>query len=367
MKLGIIGLPNVGKSTLFNALTNTKAETANYQFSTINTNVGTVNVPDERLEFLARLNKSEKTVPAFIEFSDIAGLVQGASKGEGLGNKFLSNIREVDAVVHVVRCFEDEKIIHTSETLDPVRDVEIIDMELIYADMEIAGRRLERAQKAMKSDKSAEGEAKLFEELLKALNDGKSVRSIEYSPEELATIETSPLLSRKKTIYVANVGEGEIAEIENGGSGSAHYSRLSELAKAENAEIIPVCAKIEAEINELPEFERGEFLRDLGISKSGLDKLIQSSYRLLGLVSYLTSGPKETKAWTIKKGAKAPEAAGKIHSDIEKGFIRAETVAYKDLFDCGTMAAAKEKGFVRSEGKEYVVADGDVILFRFNV
>jgi len=367
MKLGIIGLPNVGKSTLFNALTNTKAETANYQFSTVTTNVGTVNVPDERLGFLAKLNKSEKIVPAFIEFLDIAGLVQGASKGEGLGNKFLANIREVDAVVHVVRCFEDEKIIHTSLAIDPVRDVEIINMELIYADMELVERRLERAKKAMKSDKSAEREAKLFEALLDALNEGRSARSLDYTPEELAIIETAPLLSRKKTIYVANVGEDDIAEIENGGPGSVHYTRLSELAKAENAEIIPVCAKIEAEINELPENERSEFLRDLGIKKSGLEKLIQASYRLLGLISYLTAGPKETRAWTIKKGAKAPEAAGKIHSDLEKGFIRAETVAFSDLFECGTMAAAKEKGFVRSEGKEYVVSDGDVILFRFNV
>ena len=366
MKLGIIGLPNVGKSTLFNALTNTKAETANYQFSTITANVGTVNVPDERLGFLARLNKSEKTVPAFIEFSDIAGLVQGASKGEGLGNKFLASIREADAVVHVVRCFEDEKIIHISDTIDPARDVDIINMELIYADMELAERRVERAKKAQKNDGSAKKEAMIFGQLLEVLNDGRSARSINYAPEDLAIVESCPLLSRKKIIYAANVGEDDIAGIENGG-GSAHYNKLKELAKAENAEIIPVCAKIEAEINELAEAERSEFLRELGISKSGLEKLIQASYRLLGLVSYLTSGPKETKAWTIKKGAKAPEAAGKIHSDIEKGFIRAETVAYSDLFECGTMAAAKEKGLVRSEGKEYTVEDGDVILFRFNV
>lgn len=367
MKLGIIGLPNVGKSTLFNALTNTKAETANYQFSTITANVGTVNVPDERLDFLTNLNKSQKTVPAFIEFSDIAGLVQGASKGEGLGNKFLASIREVDAVVHVVRCFEDEKIIHISDSIDPVRDVEIVNMELIYADMELAERRVERAKKAMKSDKSAEKEAKLFEELLDVLNEGKSARSVNYTPEQLAILETCPLLSRKKIIYVANVSEDDAAGIENGGSGSVYYRKLNELAKSENAEIIPVCAKTEAEINELPEIERKEFLKELGIKKPGLEKLIQASYRLLGLISYLTSGPKETKAWTIKKGAKAPEAAGKIHSDIEKGFIRAETVAFADLHECGTMAAAKEKGVLRSEGKEYVVSDGDVILFRFNV
>ena len=367
MKLGIIGLPNVGKSTLFNALTNTKAETANYQFSTINANVGTVNVPDDRLDFLAKLNKSEKIVPAFIEFSDIAGLVQGSSRGEGLGNKFLAGIREVDALIHVVRCFEDEKVIHISDALDPVRDVEIIDLELIYADLELVERRLERTKKAMKSDKALEREVELFSRLEAALNDGKSARSVDFTPEELAIVGTVPLLSQKKIIYVANVGEDDIAEIESGGQGCDHYNKLGELAKAENAEIIPICAKIEAEINELDEAERSDFLSELGIKKSGLEKLIRSSYFLLGLISYLTSGPKETRAWTIKKGAKAPEAAGKIHSDLEKGFIRAETVAYKDLFECGTMAAAKEHGFFRSEGKEYVVADGDVILFRFNV
>ena len=363
MKLGIIGLPNIGKSTLFNALTNSRAEAGNYLLRSTNPNLGMVNVPDERLAFLTKLNSSAKTIPTFIEFVDIAGLVQGASKGEGVGNKFLSHIREVDALIHVVRCFDDENVIHVNDSIDPVNDVDIVNMELIFSDMELVERRIERVKKILKGDKTVEKDLKLLEELLQVLNEGKSARTINYTPEEELIIDESPLLSRKKIIYAANIGEEDIKNI----SGNEYYNKLDKIAQSENAEIIPICAKIEAELNELDESEKAEFLSDLGIEQSGLDKLIKSSYRLLGLISFLTTGPKESRAWTIKKGAKAPAAAGKIHSDLERGFIRAETVAYSDLLACGSEKAAKERGFYRLEGKEYIVCDGDVILFRFNV
>lgn len=364
MKLGIVGLPNVGKSTLFNAITDAGAQSANFPFCTIEPNVGIVAVPDSRLEKLREMYNPEKFTPATIEFVDIAGLVKGASKGEGLGNKFLSHIREVDAVVHVVRCFENDDIIHVEGSVDPSRDIEIINLELILADIESLQRRLDRSKKAMKGDKTLASEVDYFERLLKHLEDGKTARSFETTENEQAFLVDLPLLSLKPVIYACNMSEEDFTK---GIQDNARFLAVKKIAESEGAKALPICAELESQIVALDEEEKELFLADIGLEKSGLDRLIVTCYDLLGLISFLTAGTPEVRAWTIKKGTKAPGAAGKIHSDFERGFIRAEVVAFDDLMACGSMAAVKEKGLYRSEGKEYVMQDGDVVLFRFNV
>ena len=365
MKLGIVGLPNVGKSTLFNSLTKAGAESANYPFCTIDPNVGIVPVPDERLDVLGKMHNSAKIVPATIEFVDIAGLVKGASKGEGLGNQFLANIREVDAIVHVVRCFEDSNIIHVDGSIDPLRDIETINYELIFSDVEILERRIAKASKGARNDKTLAKELELLKRLKDFLEEGNMAKSFETEDEdELAWIAEYNLLTYKPVIYAANVLEDDLA---NDGADNENVAKVREFAKNEHSEVFVICAQIGQEIAELDDEEKKMFLEELGIESSGLEKLIAASYSLLGLISYLTAGEMETKAWTIKKGTKAPQAAGKIHTDFERGFIRAEVVTYDNLVECGSYNAAKEKGLVRSEGKEYVMQDGDVVLFRFNV
>lgn len=364
MKLGIVGLPNVGKSTLFNAITNAGAQSANYAFCTIEPNVGVVAVPDERLDKLTEMYSPDKTTHATIEFVDIAGLVKGASKGEGLGNKFLSHIREVDAIIHVVRCFDNDDIIHVEGSVDPARDIETINLELILSDIEMVERRIDRSSKAMKGDKSLAGEVEFLKRLKAHLEEGLSARSLECDEDEKAIMDSVALLSSKPVIYACNMSEEDFMNnIEN----NVRFNAVRKIAAEEGSEVLPICAELEAQIAPLEKEEKELFLSELGLEKSGLDRLIKSSYHLLGLISYLTAGKPEVRAWTITKGTKAPQAAGKIHSDFERGFIRAEVIAYDDLIECGSMAAAKEKGLVRSEGKEYVMKDGDIVLFRFNV
>ena len=365
MKLGIVGLPNVGKSTLFNSLTKAGAESANYPFCTIDPNIGVVAVPDRRLQLLADLYDSDKITPASIEFVDIAGLVKGASKGEGLGNQFLSNIREVDAIVHVVRCFEDSNVIHVDGSINPLRDIETINLELIFSDMEILERRIAKTSKGARNDKTIAKELDLLNRIIAHLENGNLAKSfVTEDEDELSWLEGYNLLTYKPVIFAANVKEEDLTD---NGDSNIYVQNVREFAEKENSEVFVICAQIEQEIAELDEEEKAMFLEDLGLSESGLDKLISASYRLLGLISYLTAGKQETRAWTITKGTKAPQAAGKIHSDFERGFIRAEVVNYQDLLDCGSYSAAKEKGLVGLEGKDYIVKDGDVILFRFNV
>ena len=366
MKLGIVGLPNVGKSTLFNSLTKAGAESANYPFCTIDPNVGVVTVPDERLNVLGEMYHTKKIIPAAIEFVDIAGLVKGASKGEGLGNQFLANIREVDAIVHVVRCFEDSNIVHVYGSIDPLRDIETINLELIFSDLEILERRISKAVRAARNDKTIAKELALMERIKAHLEDGKMAKSFDdiNDEDEQQWLESYNLLTYKPVIFAANVAEDDLAD---DGASNAGVQAVREYAKREDCEVFVVCAEIEQEIAELDDDEKSMFLEELGLKESGLEKLIKASYSLLGLISYLTAGEPEVRAWTIKKGTKAPQAAGKIHSDFERGFIRAEIVSYDDLMACGTYNAAKEKGLVRLEGKDYVVQDGDIILFRFNV
>ena len=363
MKLGIVGLPNVGKSTMFNSITKAGSECANYPFCTIEPNVGVVPVPDERLDALTKMYNPQKTTHAVVEFVDIAGLVKGASKGEGLGNKFLSHIRETDAIVEVVRCFEDSNVVHVDGSVDPVRDIETINLELIFADIETVNKRLDKARKNLKADKKYQEEIDLLEKIKTSLENGISARAIDYTKEEQELVKDMFLLTTKPILYIANVSEEQIEDPEN----DENVKKVKEYALKENAEVIPLCVKIEEELSGLDDNDKKEMLEALGLEESGLDKVIKKSYDLLGLMSFLTAGEPEVRAWTIKKGTKAPQAAGKIHSDIERGFIKAEVVSFEDLMKEGSMVAAREKGLVRQEGKEYIMQDGDIVLFKFNV
>ena len=363
MKLGIVGLPNVGKSTLFNAITDAGAQSANYPFCTIEPNVGVVAVPDGRLDRLAEMYDPDKYTPATIEFVDIAGLVKGASRGEGLGNKFLSNIREVDAVVHVVRCFENDDIVHVDGSIDPKRDIETINVELILSDIEILERRIDKAMKMAKGDKKYQVEAEFLKRVKAEMDNGRPARAVDCSENEVEILASVSLLTNKKIIFAANMSDGDFSGLDQ----NPYYRQVADIAGSEGAGCLPICAEVEAEISGMDKEEKEMFLSDMGLAESGLDRLIKECYSLLGLLSYLTAGKQEVRAWTITKGTKAPQAAGKIHTDFERGFIRAEIIGFEELMASGTMAAAKEKGLVRSEGKEYVMKDGDVVLFRFNV